>query len=115
MRSPVAKVTQAEISAAKEAAEADSRSKSAFLANMSQEIRTPINGILGLAHLMRRGTITPVQPLQLDKIAASASICSPSSTTFSTGLGLAINQRFARMMGATWALKVSRAKAVRFG
>ncbi|MEF2073337.1 hybrid sensor histidine kinase/response regulator [Consotaella aegiceratis] len=38
---------------ASERAEEASRAKSAFLATISHEIRTPINGILGLSHLMR--------------------------------------------------------------
>jgi PAS domain S-box-containing protein len=39
------------LTAAKEAAEAASRSKSEFLANMSHEIRTPMNGIIGMTEL----------------------------------------------------------------
>ena len=38
--------------AAKEAAEAATRSKSEFLANMSHEIRTPMNGVLGMTELL---------------------------------------------------------------
>lgn len=38
--------------AAKEHAEAASKSKSSFLANMSHEIRTPLNGIIGMTELL---------------------------------------------------------------
>jgi PAS domain S-box-containing protein len=53
---------------AKEAAETANIAKSAFLANMSHEIRTPMNAILGMANLLRRGGVTPVQAERLDKI-----------------------------------------------
>jgi two-component system, sensor histidine kinase and response regulator len=39
-----------------------------FLANMSHEIRTPLNAITGMAHLLRRGGVTPPQADKLDKI-----------------------------------------------
>jgi signal transduction histidine kinase/CheY-like chemotaxis protein len=42
--------------------------KSDFLANMSHEIRTPLNAITGMAHLLRRGGVTPLQADKLDKI-----------------------------------------------
>jgi PAS domain S-box-containing protein len=39
------------LAAARDAAEAANRAKSAFLANISHEVRTPLHGLLGLTHL----------------------------------------------------------------
>ncbi len=58
----------AELTTARDRAEAAVRAKAAFLANMSHEIRTPMNAILGMAHLLRRGQTTPEQLDHIDKI-----------------------------------------------
>ena len=61
----------AELTQAKQAAEAASIAKSAFLANMSHEIRTPINAVLGMANLLRRSGVTSTQAERLDTIDAA--------------------------------------------
>ena len=46
------KTSEAELRAAKEAAEEAARAKAEFLANMSHEIRTPLNAVIGMTGLL---------------------------------------------------------------
>ena len=61
----------AELALARDEASAASRAKSSFLANISHAMRTPLNGILGMAHLLRRNGLTVKQSIQLDTIEQS--------------------------------------------
>jgi PAS domain S-box-containing protein len=56
---------------AKEDAEAANRAKSTFLATMSHEISTPLNGVLGMAQAMAADGLTETQRERLDVIRQS--------------------------------------------
>lgn len=50
---------------AKEAAEASSKAKGEFLANMTHEVRTPLNGVLGMLQVLQT---TPLNPGQQESV-----------------------------------------------
>jgi signal transduction histidine kinase len=60
-----------EAASARERAEAASEAKSRFLATVSHEVRTPLNGILGMAGLLRGTRLDAEQASYLDAIETS--------------------------------------------
>jgi two-component system sensor histidine kinase EvgS len=61
----------AELAKAKEAAEAANRAKSQFLANMSHDMRTPMNGILGFASALEKTALSGNQREAVEMILLS--------------------------------------------
>jgi signal transduction histidine kinase/ActR/RegA family two-component response regulator len=63
--------TLAELTEARDVAEAATQMKSDFLANMSHEIRTPLNGVLGMATVMATRPLCDEQKQNLEVIRTS--------------------------------------------
>ena len=62
----------ADLTVARDAAEASRLAKSRFLANMSHEIRTPMNAVIGLTYLLQRMPTTEEQREYLEAIQGSS-------------------------------------------
>ena len=64
--------TDDELVHARDAAEAGSRAKSAFLATITHEMRTPMNGVLGMAEILLGTPLSAEQQEAVELIRASA-------------------------------------------
>ena len=73
--------TNARLDEALVEARSAARMKSEFLATMSHEVRTPLNGVLGMAHLLGETPLTPEQRSTWRPSAAAGRGSSPRSTT----------------------------------
>jgi CheY-like chemotaxis protein/nitrogen-specific signal transduction histidine kinase len=63
-----------ELAAARDAAEAANRAKSTFLTNMSHEVRTPLNGVIGVAGVLGSTPLADEQRKMLGVIQNSAQV-----------------------------------------
>ena len=66
------KLHEEELRQAKELAEAGTSAKNEFIAGVSHEFRTPMNGILGLSEILRNSSLAPEQLDLLKGIISSA-------------------------------------------
>ena len=64
--------TRAALDRSREEAERLARTKSEFLATMSHEMRTPMNAVIGLTHLLRRDSADTAQAERVDRVADAA-------------------------------------------
>lgn len=67
----VARAYQEQLIAARTAAEAADRAKSVFLSTISHEMRTPLNGVLGVSHLLARTRLDAQQQKMVSLVMRS--------------------------------------------
>lgn len=67
----VAREYQDQLIAARKAAEAADRAKSMFLSTISHEMRTPLNGVLGISHLLSRTELDAQQQKMISMVMRS--------------------------------------------
>jgi signal transduction histidine kinase/ligand-binding sensor domain-containing protein/CheY-like chemotaxis protein len=74
VRTAELRTVNSQLQAAREAAESANHAKSEFLANVSHEMRTPMNGIIGMTELALEGSSSPEQReyLHLAKVSADS-------------------------------------------
>ncbi|MCP5106900.1 MAG: response regulator, partial [bacterium] len=65
------KKAEYELKRAKQMAEAANQAKNEFVANMSHEVRTPMNGIIGMTWLLQETEVTPQQRSYVETIRKS--------------------------------------------
>lgn len=68
----IRKETELALAGARDAAQAATRARSDFLAVMSHEMRTPLNGVIGMASLLRESGLLPHQVAFAETLDASA-------------------------------------------
>ena len=62
-----------EMTLAKLSAEQANQSKSEFLAHMSHEVRTPMNGIFGVVQLLQQSALSPQQAMWVNTLSSASS------------------------------------------
>ena len=77
--SPIARASEEQLVQAREGAEAAARAKAEFLATVSHEVRTPLNGVLGMTDLLAGTRLTEISNATTSRPrAARARPCSRS-------------------------------------